>query len=85
MEINHDENERSGLELLKSYNHSESLRRHALAVEGTMRALSERFPDANQTNGDWLDSCTILITKNIQTSIVIKRQKSCKPKVTMRR
>ncbi|NCA98428.1 MAG: HDIG domain-containing protein [Clostridia bacterium] len=35
-------------ELLKSYNQSESLRRHALAVEGTMRALSERFPGANQ-------------------------------------
>ncbi len=34
-------------ELVKKYNQSESLRRHALAVEGTMRALSERFPGSN--------------------------------------
>jgi len=34
-------------ELLTRYNQSESLRRHALAVEGTMRALSARFPGAD--------------------------------------
>ena len=34
-------------ELLTQYNQSESLRRHALAVEGTMRALASRFPGAD--------------------------------------
>jgi putative nucleotidyltransferase with HDIG domain len=45
--MNKKPDRRQAWELLTRYNQSESLRRHALAVEGTMRALAGRFPGAD--------------------------------------
>ena len=61
-------NRSQALELLHEYTHTESLRKHAYAVEKAMRAYAKKYNE-DETYGVALVLFMILIMKNILTSI----------------
>ena len=52
-------------QLLTEYTKSESLLKHALAVEAIMKAYARKFGE-DENDGGMSDYCTILIMKNIR-------------------
>ena len=61
--------------ILKKYNDSEALLRHALTVEGCMRHFAELAGEDPELWGA-VGCCTMWITKNIPISTV-KKRRSC--------